>query len=169
MRIASSCWTTCSCPERAGPPSRLAFRGVTAPTAPTGRLRPIALGVIRRRDAILVFKGHDPSTGETFYRPLGGGIEFGEPVVEALRREIREELHVELGDVRYLGTLENLFVYDGRQGHEIVLVYEAMFADKSDYDRDLEGEDGDGGASKCTGRTSTTSRCLGRGFIRLAF
>jgi len=94
---------------------------------------------------MLVFQGHDPSKGETFYRPLGGGIEFGEPGIDALRREIREELRVELGDVRYLGTLENLFVYDGRPGHEIVLVYEAMFADDADYERRLEGQESDGG------------------------
>jgi 8-oxo-dGTP pyrophosphatase MutT (NUDIX family) len=98
-----------------------------------GRIRPIAIAVIRRGDEILVFKGHDPIKGETFYRPLGGGIEFGERGEEALRREIREELNLELDEVHYLGTLESIFVHDGRPGHEIVQVYDAVPADTSLY------------------------------------
>lgn len=41
-------------------------------------IRPIALAIPRRGDDLLVFEYHDRSKGETFCRPLGGGIEFGE-------------------------------------------------------------------------------------------
>ncbi|HEX6510527.1 MAG TPA: NUDIX hydrolase [Chloroflexota bacterium] len=101
-----------------------------------GRVRPIAIAVIKRGDDILVFEGYDPGKLEVFYRPLGGGIEFGEYGDQALRREMIEELGVELGQVRYLGALENIYNYDGRLGHEIVQVYEAMPADPSLYERE---------------------------------
>ena len=49
-------------------------------------IRPIALAIIRDQGRILVFEGRDPLKPETFYRPLGGGIEFGERGAEALRK-----------------------------------------------------------------------------------
>ncbi len=102
------------------------------------QIRPLALGVVwRGRDnALLVFEGHNHVKGETFYRPLGGGIEFGERSWEALRREFREELGAELVGVRYLATLENIFTCNGQRGHEIVLLYEATLADQSFYERE---------------------------------
>lgn len=115
---------------------------VPRPEVPTGRLRPIALGVIRRNDEILVFEGYDPSKAANFFRPLGGGINFGERGAEAIRRELAEELGVDIDDPRYLGTLENLFVYDGRPGHEICLIYEVTFRDRALYARDrFEGRE----------------------------
>ena len=102
-----------------------------------GRIRPIAIGLVRRGDDILVSEGRDPASGEVFYRPLGGGIEFGEYGHQALIREMREELGAELAAVRYLATLENIFTYAGRSGHEIVQVYEAEFLDPSLYERDV--------------------------------
>jgi len=87
-----------------------------------------------------VFEYHDSTKGETFYRPLGGGIDFGETADVAVRRELREELDVELLDVRLLGVLENLFHAFGRDGHEIVFVYDCRLADRSVYERDTVGE-----------------------------
>lgn len=98
-----------------------------------GLVRPIAIAVLRRGGSILVWKGYDPDKQETFYRPLGGGIEFGETAEEALRRELREELDVELGAVRLIGVLENLFRVRGVPGHEIVFVFDAVVADPGFY------------------------------------
>lgn len=102
----------------------------------SGRIRPIALCVLRRGDAILVFEGHDPVRGETFYRPLGGGIEFGETGAAAVARELREEIGADLVGLRPLGTLESIFTHRGRRWHELVLLYEGAFADPALYDRD---------------------------------
>jgi ADP-ribose pyrophosphatase YjhB (NUDIX family) len=103
---------------------------------PPDRIRGVALGVVRRGDEILVFEGYDPTKCETFYRPLGGGIEFGETAAEALAREFREEIGSELEDVRDLGTVENIYVYDGHPGHEIVRVFEARLTASELYGRD---------------------------------
>ncbi|MDS0140306.1 NUDIX hydrolase [Amycolatopsis sp. CM201R] len=99
-------------------------------------IRPIALAVIRRGDALLVFEGHDDLKGETYYRPLGGGIEFGEGSKDALVREFGEELgaEIEVGD--RLGVLENVFTWRDRPGHEIAFVFTAEFVDAGFYRRD---------------------------------
>jgi len=99
-------------------------------------IRPLALGIVWRGDALLVCEWYDHVKGETFYRPLGGGIEFGERSQEALRREFREELGVELSGVRYLATLENIFTCNGQPGHEIVLLYEVTLADPTFYEQE---------------------------------
>lgn len=100
------------------------------------RVRAIVICIFRDRGRILVIDIHDPSTGENFYRPAGGGIEFGEPSETALRREIREELGAEIESPVLLGVLENIFYYNGRPGHEIVFVYDAQFVDKELYQKD---------------------------------
>ena len=99
-------------------------------------IRPKAVCVCRRGDAILVNAAYDSVKNETFYGPLGGGVEFGERAEEAVRREMREEIGVELADVRLLGVLENIFVYEGHPGHEIVFVFEAGLRDTTLYDRE---------------------------------
>lgn len=105
-------------------------------------IRPLAICLFTRGDKILVAEGQDSVKGQTFYRPLGGGIEFGEYGYQTVARELREELGVEARDIRYLFTLENIFVYQGQKGHEIVLVYDGRLADESLYARDvIEGQD----------------------------
>lgn len=98
------------------------------------RIRPIALGIFRRGDSILVLEGYDPNKRETFYRPLGGGIEFGERGEVALAREMQEETGLAIENVRYIGACENIFNYMGEMGHEIVLLYSADFTDRNIYD-----------------------------------
>ena len=108
-------------------------------------IRPIVICVFRQGPQILVAEGTDPATGEVFYRPLGGGIEFGESSADALRREICEELGTEIEDLKLLGVLENPFVYDDARGHEIVFVYDAAFVDRRLYDVPApEGLESDG-------------------------
>ena len=101
---------------------------------PPAAIRPIALAVIRSKGRILVFKGTDAIKAEVFYRPLGGAIEFGESGESAVRRELREEIGADVVNVRPLGTLENLFTYNGAPGHEIVLLFEADLQDAATYE-----------------------------------
>lgn len=94
------------------------------------------LGIVRRGEELLVYEGTDPADDATFYRPLGGGIEFGELGTEALHREFDEELGVSLADPTYVETVENVFTYDGERYHELVRVYEADIVEDWPYDRD---------------------------------
>ncbi|MBN1177654.1 MAG: NUDIX domain-containing protein [Anaerolineae bacterium] len=93
------------------------------------RVRPIAICAIEDQDRLFVFEARDTGTGTMFYRPLGGGIEFGERGADCVARELREEIAAEVTDVTYLGMIENIFTCNGEAGHEIVLVYRARFAD----------------------------------------
>ena len=103
--------------------------------ASTSCIRPIAICVFRDGDKILVAHGYDPNKNQHFYRPLGGGIEFGESAEATVRREMKEELDAEVEDLRRLAVLENTFVFEGRPGHEIVFVFDGRFSDPAIYRR----------------------------------
>lgn len=98
-----------------------------------GVIRPLALCIIRHEEKILVMDGYDPKKDQVFYRILGGGIEFGERGEEALKREFQEELSADLENIKFLTTVENIFTFDGKQGHEIVLLFQADLANKNLY------------------------------------
>lgn len=97
-----------------------------------------ALGIIRRGQQILVerFDGqHSRGTG-TYYRPIGGTIEFGEYSAQTIVREFLEELHVEIKIVRRSECLENIFQVGENIGHEITQLYLVEFADQSNYSKE---------------------------------
>ena len=98
-----------------------------------GGIRPIAICVFRDGDRIFAGRYVDPSTGETFYRPLGGAIRFGERGCDCIIRELGEEMGAEVKDLAFVGMLENIFTYDAKRGHEIVLIYQAVFEDPEIY------------------------------------
>jgi 8-oxo-dGTP pyrophosphatase MutT (NUDIX family) len=100
-----------------------------------GKVRPLAICVFRHQGRIFVSEGYDEVKAEVFYRPLGGKIEFGEHGRDTVARELREEIGADVTDLRYLGTLENIFTYNGQAGHEIVLVYDGAFVDRTLYER----------------------------------
>ena len=80
------------------------------------------------------------------YRLPGGHIEFGEKSDEAVIREIKEELNADAVNVSLISVEENIFVYEGQPGHEIVFVYETEFKDKSFYEGDsVKGFEPDNG------------------------
>ena len=72
---------------------------------------------------------------ETFFRLLGGTVEFGERGADSLRRELREELGAEADVGRLVSTIENLFTYEGELSHELCLVYECTLLDEGIYTR----------------------------------
>ena len=98
-------------------------------------IRPLTICLFRHNGKILVSEERDPSKGETFYRPLGGGIEFGEHSIETIHRELREEIGAEVKDLVYLGTLENIFTLNGEPGHEIVQVYDGVLVESGLYEQ----------------------------------
>ncbi len=95
-------------------------------------IRPIVLGIVRDGNKILVSKGYDKVKNETFYRCIGGGIEFLENSKEALKREFKEELDIEIKVGDFLGISENIFTYNGKNAHELILFYNVEIQD-GDY------------------------------------
>lgn len=85
---------------------------------PSG-IRFLALGAVRRGDELLVQMGETPDTDETFYRLLGGEVEFGEHSHDALVREFEEELGVDFADSVLVDTFEQIFTFDGDTRHEL--------------------------------------------------
>lgn len=111
------------------------------------RIRPLAICVFRNRGRILVNKGYDPVKDQYFYRPLGGGIEFGETSMDTVCRELMEELNVEVDreSLLYLGTVENIFTFNGTPGHEIVMIYDGALKESRLYDQAvIVGEEANG-------------------------
>jgi 8-oxo-dGTP pyrophosphatase MutT (NUDIX family) len=115
-----------------------------------GEIRVIALGLIRNVQyaklgvsgaypqdmgiRIFVSEGYDPVKQQTFYRAMGGGVEFGETSLDALKREFQEEIQAELTNIRYLGCLENIFTFNGQPGHEMIQLFESDFVDAKFYE-----------------------------------
>ena len=94
------------------------------------QIRPVVLGVLKNGNKLLVSKGYDKSKDQEFYRCLGGGIEFREDSKDALKREFKEEINIEIEIGKFLGVSENIFNYEGKDAHEIVFLYDIYINDK---------------------------------------
>ncbi|QLG38936.1 MULTISPECIES: NUDIX hydrolase [unclassified Paenibacillus] len=106
-------------------------------------IRSVSLAILRKEDRILVQEINFPDISTTFYRPIGGTIEFGENSKKTLIRELKEELDQEIEEPRLISVIENIFGIEDELGHEIDFIYEASFIDKSQYNQEefvgLEG------------------------------
>lgn len=100
------------------------------------KIRVLALGLIRDGDRLFLSQGKDPSTEQTFYRALGGGVDWGETSLNALKREFWEEIGGELTNIKYLGCIENIFTFDNQLKHEIIQLYSCDFLDPQFYQRE---------------------------------
>jgi len=97
------------------------------------RIRCVAICAFRRSDRILVVEDYDSVKQQTFYRPLGGGIDFGEASAAAVVREIREEIGAEVVDLEYIGTVENIFTFNAVARHELIQIYDGRLVDEALY------------------------------------
>ena len=96
------------------------------------QIRPVVLGIAIKNNKILVSEYYDASTNKTFYRCLGGGIEFLEKSDVALKREFLEELGIKITLKDFLAIEENIFTFEGKDAHELVFIYNIDIND-SDY------------------------------------
>ena len=100
------------------------------------KIRPLALALIQNeKGQLLLHKAIDRVKNETFYRPLGGGIEFFESGKTAVEREIEEELNLKSRSEELLTVFENIYLYEGCAGHEIVMLFPVIFEDPTAYNR----------------------------------
>jgi 8-oxo-dGTP pyrophosphatase MutT (NUDIX family) len=100
------------------------------------KIRVLVLGIIRDGDRLFLGEGYDPVKQTPFYRCLGGGVDFGETSLEALKREFQEEIQAELKNIEYVSCLENIFTYKGKPKHEIIQLYRCDFVDPQLYQID---------------------------------
>jgi NAD+ diphosphatase len=66
------------------------------------RLSPAVITVVERGDEVLLARG--TRFPRPFYSALAGFVEPGESLEECVRREVREEVGIELGEIRYFGS-----------------------------------------------------------------
>lgn len=100
-------------------------------------IRVISLGLLKNKEGkILVHLGDDPVKKEKFYRPLGGGVDYGETSEAAVIREFQEELGLKVRVKSPPRVFENIYTYYGRPGHEVVFIYEIEFEDERAYSRE---------------------------------
>lgn len=95
-------------------------------------IRPIVLGLAIKNNKILVSEGYDKVKDETFLQMFNaGGIEFLEKSEEALKREFLEEININITVKDFLGISENIFTFQGKKAHELILFYSIEISDKN--------------------------------------
>ena len=96
------------------------------------QLELIARAVVVHRSKILLCRAR----GAAYYFLPGGHVEFGERAVDALRREMREELGVAAKIGRFIGAVENVFLRKKKKVHELNLVFLASLGKKATASRE---------------------------------
>ena len=79
--------------------------------------------VIKNGDKILLHK----NINEDFYAIPGGRIKIGEDSISAIKREVYEEIGVNIKVNKMIGLVENFFEYNGKKHHEVMIVFSSSF------------------------------------------
>lgn len=85
-------------------------------------------GVIFHGTKVLLHKNpnHD------HYALFGGRIKIGESSIEALKREVKEEMGKEIELIKSVGVIENFFDANEKKYHEILFINQVEFEDQED-------------------------------------
>ncbi len=68
-----------------------------------------------------------------FYTPIGGRIKVNENSIDAAKREIKEEIGIDLENFTYIATMENFFHYEKEAYHEINIIHRANYDEYIEY------------------------------------
>ena len=62
---------------------------------------------------------------DSFYSLIGGRVQLGESTLAAVKREVLEEVGIEIKDeeVKLIKVLENFFTYNNTKFHELLYIY----------------------------------------------
>ena len=102
----------------------------------TKNIQCVVHGLIIKDSKVLTYEVQDKVKKKSFFRLIGGHIEFGESASDALIREFKEEIDEEIKIVQKLDVFENIFIYKGSPQHEFVSLFEVEFLNKDIYDID---------------------------------
>lgn len=72
---------------------------------------------------VLLSEGYDSVRDFQFYIPVGGGVEFGERLYDAAKRELSEELGISGHELEFRNFHESFVEFQGIQEHEIMFHY----------------------------------------------
>ena len=93
----------------------------------------VSHGLAIHQNRILVYKVTDRVNRKSFFRLIGGHIEFEESASEALIREFKEEIDQSIRIVKQLNTFESMFFYNGENRHEFVSLFQIEFVNELVY------------------------------------
>ena len=69
-------------------------------------------GIILYKDSlVLIRRGHDPGKG--MLDLPGGFVDYRESAEEALKREVKEEINLDVAQLNYFGSASNVYTYKG--------------------------------------------------------
>lgn len=108
-------------------PENNQMEDITTVWRPRQRIRVVAIGVPFRDGKLLACAVTEDDGTVKGWRPLGGGVEFGESTEHALVREFHEELEADIRIVRRIGVFENIYTHHGATGHEYIFAFEIEF------------------------------------------
>jgi len=80
-----------------------------------------ALLVNDKNETLLLKRSSKTRNEAGFWSKPGGGVEFGEKIEDTLKREVKEELGVDIGEIRFLSFTDSIMKDDGQ--HWISLNY----------------------------------------------
>ena len=100
------------------------------------KIRIKAMCLFNHEGKTLASKGYDEKKNETFYRVIGGSVNFGEKTEEGARREVREELGCEVENLELVKVVENIFEFNGNSGHDVVFLYKGDLSNKTLYEQE---------------------------------
>lgn len=69
---------------------------------------------------------------DEFSFPVGGRVKIHETTEEAAKRELKEELNLEVETLKLTGLIENFFLMNGREYHELNFVFRVDLKDSLD-------------------------------------
>ncbi len=77
---------------------------------------------------------HEEYAGEQLMKLPGGGLEFGEGVLDCLHREFEEELNVKINVLAHLYTQEDFVVSRFRENEQLLTIYYLVeIIDENDF------------------------------------
>lgn len=66
---------------------------------------------------------HEEYVGELLMKFPGGGLEFGESVLQCIQRELEEELNIKVKNIEHLYTQEDFIVSKFRNNEQLLTIY----------------------------------------------